>query len=390
MDLLTGPKVVSLFERMIAPGETLKTWRVHSVHHRPGAGVSIGYAVSTSRKERYLVASTARLTGADVTVWEQAGRRVCAWEYPHDPELPGLPVAASAQSMSALVGRAASVELLNYRPTRRAVVKVRTKDGAVYFGKVLRPSQAAELVRRHRVLLEAGVPVPRLIVDDDRGIVVTAAVPGEPLANVISRGMGSRAREIFRSLTRELSMLPAQVLDMPRRPAWSDRAMHYAHAAAAALPGESVRCQRLARGIVELMAASDPGPIVPTHGDFYEANVFLDRRTGRVSGLIDVDSVGPGHRVDDLACLLGHVSVLPHLAPAAYPHVAEELPMWVAIAERDVDPIALNARCAGVALSLVAGAKRTDGRNWLPDAQGRLESAEAWLERAYSYAGRRH
>lgn len=385
VELLTGPTAARILERFLGDKERLRTWEVHSVHHRPGAGVSVGYAVATSSRSRYLVASTARLSTTNVTSILMSGRLVSVWEYPRDPELPGLGIAASAKKMSALLRHPVSVELLNYRPTRRAVVKARESDGTVYFGKVMRPQQAADLARRHRLLTEAGVPVPRLVLEDQRGIVVTAAVPGEPLANVISRGMADSASGIFRDLTRSLDALPRSVLTMPRRPSWSERAGHYAHAASVVLPGEADRCRRLAQGIAELMATSDPGPIVPTHGDFYEANIFLRKGGPQVSGIIDVDSVGPGYRVDDLACLLGHVSVLPHLAPAAYPYVARDLPQWVAAAEQGVDPVALNARCAGVALSLVAGAKRTDGHEWLADAQGRLESAEAWLERARSY-----
>ena len=45
--------------------------------------------------------------------------------------------------------------------------------------------------------------------------------------------------------------------------------------------------------------------------------------------------------------------------------------------------MALCARTAGVVLSLVAGAKRVDGAEWIDDALGRLSTAEAWLERAY-------
>ena len=77
-----------------------------------------------------------------------------------------------------------------------------------------------------------------------------------------------------------------------------------------------------------------------------------------VTALLDVDAVGPGHRVDDLACLLGHVSVLPHLAPSTYPHVPDLLERWTRSCEQLVDPVALHARCAGVVLSLVAGARR--------------------------------
>ena len=108
-----------------------------------------------------------------------------------------------------------------------------------------------------------------------------------------------------------------------------------------------------------------------------------------MASLLDVDSLGPGHRVDDLACLLGHVSVLDHLAPASYPHLRPVLEVWTRLAEQQVDPVSLRARCAGVVLSLVAGARREDGGPWRPDAEGRLARAESWLAQAREIQARR-
>src|SRR5699024_10359165 len=113
------------------------------------------------------------------------------------------------------------------------------------------------------------------------------------------------------------------------------------------------------------------------HGDLYEANLLMD--DGRVSTVLDVDAVGPGHRVDDLACLLAHVSVLPHLAPRTYPAVPAVLASWTALSAQWVDPRGLHARAAGVVLSLVAGARRRDTAHWRVDAEGRLAEAERWL-----------
>ena len=47
--------------------------------------------------------------------------------------------------------------------------------------------------------------------------------------------------------------------------------------------------------------------------------------------------------------------------------------------------MALRARCAGVVLSLVAGARREDGGPWRPDAEGRLARSESWLDRIFEY-----
>lgn len=200
--------------------------------------------------------------------------------------------------------------------------------------------------------------------------------------------MGRSADQILHNLLSLLNMLPAQAADLTRRPAWSERADHYANAAITVLPQHRARIEMLAHGVNYLMAHSDPGPVVATHGDFYEANILMNGQTNQVSALIDVDSLGPGYRVDDIGCLLGHISVLPYLAPRAYPHVPHELERWTQIAEQKVDPVALMARCAGVTLSLIAGARREGGGEWLSDAEGRLAAAEQWLSRGYGHLAR--
>ncbi|MCF2705906.1 phosphotransferase [Arcanobacterium haemolyticum] len=392
---LTGAGAGDILRSALPAGVVMRSWQVHSQHHRPGAGVSVGYAVvldepcgggGYERRETYMCASTARLTRrTGVVSVNLGGITVNVWEFPADPELPALARACSQSTLSEAIGRDVSVELLGYRPTRRAVVRAKDDEGVVAFAKVVRPNQVEALSSRYAVLSRGAVPSPALLFTDPDGLVVTSCVDGVPLANALSRGLGVRAPGMFRALVRALDGLPEAVTRFRRRPAWSDRAEHYAHAAATVLPQDERRCFQVAHDVFTLMDESDPGPVVPVHGDFYEANVFVDPSQPRITGLIDVDSIGPGYRVDDLACMLGHMSVLPHLAPASYPHVVDDLRVWVDQAEKLVDPVALNARCAGVVLSLVAGAKRQGSESWQEDARGRLSTAEAWIERAESW-----
>ena len=66
--LLTGPRAASVLSGALAPvGQQLLSWEVHSVHHRPGAGVSVGYTAvvvtpNGSHRTEYLCATTARLS----------------------------------------------------------------------------------------------------------------------------------------------------------------------------------------------------------------------------------------------------------------------------------------------------------------------------------------
>ena len=143
------------------------------------------------------------------------------------------------------------------------------------------------------------------------------------------------------------------ILDLPRRASWSENLEFHAATAREQLPHGADRIGSLARAVTQVLEQGRHGPLVPTHGDFYEANIFADGATLR---FIDTDSVGPGLREDDLACCLAHLAVLPNLDPDTYPRVPEVLAAWQGAFEQQVDATDLRARTAGVVLSLVAGA----------------------------------
>jgi len=398
--LLTGPRAASVLSGALAPvGQQLLSWEVHSVHHRPGAGVSVGYTAvvvtpNGSHRTEYLCATTARLSNPQAAGLTRVSPRggegpvVHVWRHPADPELPALAIACTPSLLSRRLGTPIKATMVAYRPTRRAVVRVTYSDSSTAYAKVLRPGQSSSFADRHRMLCAAGVPAPDVLRDDPDGLVLLSTGRGVALSGLLSRGMDEgRAARVFTSLTTLLDALPTSALQLTPHPAWSERARHYAHAASTVLPEHALRARAIADGVEQLMAASDPGPIVPVHGDFYEANVLMEGEG--VASMLDVDSLGPGHRVDDLACLLGHVSVLDHLAPASYPHLRPVLEVWTRLAEQQVDPVSLRARCAGVVLSLVAGARREDGGPWRPDAEGRLARAETWLAQAREIQARR-
>ncbi|RRD30781.1 phosphotransferase [Actinomyces bowdenii] len=397
--LLTGPRAASVLSAALAPsGQGLASWEVHSVHHRPGAGVSVGYTavvVSGGRSTtEYLCATTARLSNPGAPGLTRVaptggdGPVVHVWRHPADPELPGLAVACTPALLSARIGTQIKATMVAYRPTRRAVVRATFPDKTTAYAKVLRPTQAAGFAQRHRMLTAAGVPAPEVLREDSDGLVLISAGSGAALSGLLSQGMEvDRAERVFNGLISLLDSLPRSALQLPVHPAWSDRARHYAHAAATVLPQSAVRARAVADGVEQLMKSSHTGPLVPVHGDFYEANILMEGE--KVTCLLDVDSLGPGYRVDDLACLLGHISVLDHLAPSSYPRLRPILETWTRMAEALVDPVALRARCAGVVLSLVAGARREDGGPWRADAEGRLARAESWLAQGREILARR-
>lgn len=384
VDLLTGPQAATVLAAALGTeGTTLERWEVHSIHHRPSAGVSVGYALhvrdAAGAREQFVCATTARVTNPGmpglVRLDHPAGRvTVYVWRHPHDPELPALPRACNAGAMAAALGRPVTVHLVAYRPTRRCVLKLVDAAGSSAFVKVVRPRAFSDLMMRHELVADA----PRVLFADPTGLVVVSHAAGTPLANFLASGLDDPLGT-FDAVVAALDRLPTAVLGLRRHPSWSERVDYYAHAAATALPEHAEQARAIARAVTDIITTSDPGPVVPAHGDWYEANIFMEDPTV-VSAVLDVDSVGPGHRVDDIACLLGHVSVLPHLAPAIYPHIPEILTAWWDRATQAFDARSLAARSAAVTLSLVAGA-RTGDNQWRADAVGRLEEAERWLGR---------
>ncbi|MFY9262215.1 MAG: aminoglycoside phosphotransferase family protein [Actinomycetaceae bacterium] len=392
--LLTGGHAQEILRVAYAGRAQVRSWALHAVHHRPGAGVTAGYSVIFDAdpadgrgSDRYVLVSSAKLNeqrlvadGGVSLQWDT--HRIHVWEHPYDPELPALRLGCDPNALSQKLAEHVEIELLAYRPTRRAVLRIDRGDTTQYV-KIVRPRAYRELLDRFTMLERSPVPTPRLVHSDPAGLLVISGLNGTPLNRIyaaLKTTPERSARPILDQLAQTLDGLPLVALGLKPRPAWVDRCEHYGDAAAVALPDQRARIDRLVSGIRELLAKADLGPIVPTHGDFYEANILIDPDTLEVSGLLDVDSLGPGYRVHDWACLLGHLSVLPGLSPKSYSHVPAILQDWRLRVVRWVDPVALGASAAGVTLSLVSGARKSSKPNWQVEAESRLRVAEEWLK----------
>lgn len=379
--LLTGPRAADLLQGALTgtPGAQLPgfTCAVDEVHDRVGAETSVTYHVSYdvggARHADYLVVTTADVEAAATVTVEDVPIRV--WRHPDDPRLPGLAGACTPEVLREWLPGAQTdpdvTDVLVYRPLRRAVL--RTERGAdMWFTKVVRPDRGELLERRHALLDGIG---PDVVARPEPGVLVTARVPGQPLAVALSAwqiGESSDEPDPADAVAL-LDRLPDGLLDLPPRPSWTDRADFHGAMAAAALPDHAEEIGVLTEEIRRLADEHPVGPVVPTHGDFYEANIFCEG--GRASRLVDVDTAGPGRREDDLACLVAHLAVLADLSPEHYPDGAAVCDRWASYVEREVHPGAFRVRVAGVLLSLVARAPRSV-------ALARLDLARAWVWRA--------
>ena len=398
--LLEGDDVAEPLRLALATlGRRPTHWSLEQVHHRPGAGATGIYQVQAEAENGelttdFLCVSTAPLP-ADIPATVQLSgpddTTLTVWLHPNDPLLPGLPWACDAQkvgealfldsqSTGSLPEGVPVLATVSYRPLRRAVLTADLAGQRRYL-KVLRAGQAAQLAARHQMLRAAAIPAPSLIDVPAPDVLAMHPAAGTPLAEQLMRDGAESLSP--KTLVELLRRLPAEAMQLPERPAWSARVRDYAKGATAVLPGEATRISELAERVHSLVASSPAGPKVPSHGDFYEGNLLVSG--GNVSGLLDVDALGPGYLVDDLACFIGHLAVLPAL-DSRYQHVPAALNRFLAVFDGEVNPAALRGRAAGVALTLVAGAKHrattADPTSWRADALKRLSIAETLANEA--------
>src|SRR5690625_3129086 len=231
VDLLTGNDAGEvLAAALAAEGAQLASWQVHSVHHRPGAGVSVGYSVRLRGDDgdHYLCATTSRVQaepGPDLVRLEDGHRVIHVWRHPADPTLPALPDACTPARLARRLELEGipSIDLISYRPMRRAVVRARSTefpDGEVYV-KVVQPSVVADFTARHNMLNEAGIPAPRCLYSSSDGLVVLSAGRRVSLATRFAEGLEEdESAAVIDNIVTMLDAIPPAALELRRRPAW--------------------------------------------------------------------------------------------------------------------------------------------------------------------------
>ena len=392
--LLTSAEVQPLLAAAVEhAGGRLGGWRLQHVDAHPGRSTTATYAAvvewpNGAREE--LLGASARVGGRRgnddrAMVFGNGDREVAVWLYPDDPDLPGLRRAATAPEVAGLLAEhqvldsrpppeRVRLEMISYRPRRRAVVRATVESDRgpqVYFLKVLREATVAPILERHRLLLAAGFPAPAVAAITPDFCLVTPQVPGRPLALALFDEPMPCTAEALVAL---LDAMPPAVAGLPRRPPWTDAVASYAQMVAAALPGTETQLDwlvaRIGNGLADIPAGTEP-----THGDFHEGQLFV--ANGRVTGVLDIDTVGPGRRVDDLACLLAHLSTVQRMSPEQAIGLTRLVNLWLPVFDARVDPVELRLRAAAVIISLATGPYRAQQADWQAETVGMLNAAEA-------------
>lgn len=355
-----------------AAGGTVVTWRAKQVSHRPGRSTTVRYEaiVERSRGHATLETFVAVLDGGPTPV---------LWRWPSDPFLPGLSDALDRGRVAALLDDlgVGSGELrlqpLAYRPGRRAVVQATGRGGRLFL-KVVRPDRVEALHDRHR-LLARHLPVPESLGWSDTGVLVLAARPGRTLRDTLRADW--KVPPPPQALVALLDSLPQELLAEHARRDLVDAADHHAAVIAATVPEAGSRVDDLVGGL--RVARGHAGPVVPVHGDLHDAQVLVDG--GEITGLLDLDTAGPGLRIDDLANCCAHLSVLALLTdrPGRYERYGAAL---LAVAERQAPGAELRRRIAAAVLGLATGPFRWRERDWTGRTIRRLDLAREWLDGA--------
>lgn len=391
-ELLTTPAVGELLTAAVKHvGGSLVSWELDHVDANPGYSTTATYSAVVDwpygRREE-LLGCSARVGGATrsderAEIFADGDREVAVWVYPKDPDLPGLQRVAYPADMAAVLNEyrvlpvpvdpaAVSLEMIGYRPRRRAVVKVDIAyPRATYYVKVLRDKAFAEVRRRHELLLAAGVPSPRIAAATTDGLLVLDQLPGTPLAHAVFDPVDPCTGE---QLIAVLDAMPPAVAQLERRPPWSDAVAHYGQLVTAAMPSLAPRIDWMVDIIEQGLAGIEPGH-EPTHGDFHEGQIHVAH--GRICGLLDVDTIGPGRRADDLACLVAHLSTIQRMNAAQAERVHHLIRTWVPIFDERVDATELRLRAAAVIISLATGPYRGQEPAWEADTVEIVDAAEA-------------
>jgi hypothetical protein len=383
---LTGPDAGAILQAALGDAGEVLWWRPNQVDHQPRRGSTAGYRVRVRwpdgrvTEERF-AAATGEPPPGTVVVEDGVGR-VAVWRVPHDPDLPALPAAYDPVRVGELMaglglgGGPVELHLRAYRPRRRAVVEAVGAAGRLFL-KVVRPPVVRSLHERHRLVVAAGVPAARSLGYTPDGLLVLQEVPGASLRRALRQGDAAPSGAELLAL---LDRLPAALLDAPHRRSWLARVGHYAQVVAGVLPSSADRAVQLGTAIA---AVGGSGPTVPVHGDFYESQLRV--RQGRLTGLLDLDTAGPGERLDDLACLLGHLSVLTLARRDGSAEIGRIGAGYLSTFGRTVDPADLRYRVAAVVLSLATGPHRVQEPGWRRATRDRLELAERWLGSGHGF-----
>ena len=289
------------------PEETPERLRLQQFLHRAGKRALVGY-VAERQWDRWVVEDR-------FAVELRAGEPPRLFRYPDDPYLPGLSTVASAMEAHRLLPKYVNlhpqrlkVEVVRYRPSRRAVLRHRAgwrRSGSgevTLFVRVMSPDRVVPLLTAGELAEHSGFVLPRLLGSwPEGGVVWLAAIPGETVRHLIRDGTPPAPELILAGLAPLWSAPPNGGRPLEVKPAfdWAERVLSNG------LP-EGAGRELLSRALEALGPFADAWrPSALAHNDFYDDQLILTP-TGDIA-LVDFEEVGPGDPMMDVGMLLAHL-----------------------------------------------------------------------------------
>lgn len=390
---LTGPAAIDVLAPVVVEtGAELVACEPSGVQYRPSSDLVVRYRCTVRRAG---VTSTDTLLAATTTTGPLPGTvpveavapdgselRVGVWRWPFDPALPALaemvtPHLAGAR-LGALVGDRPELEVVAYRPTERAVVRARGPERDVYV-KVLPPRSSSSVAARHERLVAGGVPAPRVLAGGD-GWIALESLAGTTLRDRLKGGMrplppAGRYGELLETLA-EVDLGDAP----PVRSRLDDAPLH-----AAMLAAVSPAARGRLSEITDRLATGDATRRLTgtVHGDLHEGQLVVD--DSRVAGLIDVDDVGPGDRLDDVGTLIAHLRF--RAMTSGDPWIDEYAEEVRAVVTVGHDLAAVHRHVAAVLVGLATGPFRIQQPGWDTTTSHVLDLVDRHLDAAMGRVG---
>ena len=381
---LMGEDAAELLAAVLATaGGRVRRHSISQVRYVPSRSITVQFRVevvweSGKPSREVMVAVSGIDVPAEIPVFAADGMEVAVWRYPNDPFLPGLSAVhtpAGATEVLAQLGAPTDTVRIRtraYRAGRRAVLEVTTPDARVFL-KVVRPARAAALHHVHR-RLASHVPVPHSLGwSEDLGVLALQALPGRTLRKAIESH--SRSLPEPRSILDLLDRFPRTDASTVAVDGPTSRVAEFAGLLTAVSPSLGPRVGAL----VDRLGRDGSKGSEWVHGDFHASQILIDK--AGVVGLVDVDTSGVGHRVDDLATLLGQLTTLSLGSPARR-QIDRYGAALIAAFDEIVDPVELRLRTAAAVLGLATGPFRVQDRHWTADTEERVALAERWVRSA--------
>ncbi|HEY5229421.1 MAG TPA: aminoglycoside phosphotransferase family protein, partial [Galbitalea sp.] len=237
---------------------------------------------------------------------------VAVWLYPSDPTLPALRTVTDTASTAAVLQglgityAPTGVDVVSYRPGRRAVVRVES-DGPRLFLKVVEPGKAESISERHELFRASGLPVPRLLGWSVDGVIAMTSLPGIEAQGAVSRIVDHAA--FLDQLEFLCTILEAVPAVNTARPSLYNRLDWYLDRLTDRLPDDATRIAEVGAAIAVRGEEGRGFEFTPVtiHGDLHLGQLFLDPATpSEIAGMLDIDTAGVGDPADDAGAFYAH------------------------------------------------------------------------------------